>query len=130
MTTYPKDLRVSFSISQDNSDSYEFPNTSHSMHNEYGGAQWIRILEDVIKILEASYGYDIHSKVYYTVACPLFDHDLSPAPGRELNLSVFKEVIKRYPELNNGGEHQRSEIFYSTSEEDEEEENDEDSSNS
>ena len=86
--------------------------------------------QPVISYGLSSYGYDIHSKVYYTVACPLFDHDLSPAPGRELNLSVFKEVIKRYPELNNGGEHQRSEIFYSTSEEDEEEENDEDSSNS
>jgi len=128
METYPKDTRVSFSISQDNSDTDDYPNTSYSMHNEYGGAQWIKILEDVIKVLESSYGYEIRSKVHYVVEIPLFDHDLSSAPGRELNRKVFEEVLKRYPELNNNGEHKRSEFFYSTDEDDEED--DEDSSDS
>jgi len=120
---YEKDTRVSFSISQDNADD-DYPNSSYSMHNEYGFATWIQILEDVIKVLEASYGYDIRSKVYYAVELPLFDHDHSPAPGRELDRSVLKEVLKRYPELNNNGEHKASPSFFTTTEEDDEDSSD------
>jgi len=120
---YEKDTRVSFSISQDNDDS-DYPNTSHSVHNDYSGPTWMQIVEDILKTIEASYGYEIRSKVYYAVDCPLFDHDVSPAPGREIDSTLFKELLKRYPELNNNGEHKASAPFFTTTEEDDEDSSD------
>lgn len=120
---YEKDTRVSFSISQDNED-YDYPDTSHSMHNAYSGPTWMQIIEDVVKTLEASYGYEIRSKIYYAVDCPLFDHNVSPAPGRELDRSVLMDVLKRYPELNNNGEHKPMNSFFTTTEEDDEDSSD------
>ena len=121
--TYPKNTRVSFSISDDNDDQPDYPNTSYSMHNEYDGATWMQILEDVARVIETSYGYDIRSKIYYVVDNPLFDHNYSPAPGRELDRKVLKDLLKRYPELNNSGNHKDMDSFFTK-------EDDEDSSNS
>lgn len=107
-----KDTRVSFMISQDNDDIDDYPNTSHSMNNEYNGATWMQLVEDVVRIIEASYGYEIRSKIYYVVDLPLFDHNISPAPGREINRAVFMKLLKKYPELNNGGNHQDMDTFF------------------
>lgn len=100
-----KDTKVHFCITQDNSDLEEFPDTHFEMTNSYAGPQWIAIVEDVLKVLEASYGYPIRDKVYYAVSNPIFDHNYSPAPGRELDAGVLMDCIYERKDLNNGGEH-------------------------
>ena len=42
----------------------------------------------------------------YAVKCPVFDHDFSPAPGREIHKDKFLDLLSENPELNNGGKHQ------------------------
>lgn len=100
-----KDTTVSLSIQQDNSDLDDFPNTYINASWEYSDATWVQILEDIIKVLETQYGYDIKSKVYYVTKTPIFDHNYSSAPGRELDYETFMDVLEKYPGLNNGGEH-------------------------
>ena len=109
---YPKNTRVSFSISDDNDDQPEYPNTSYSMHNEYDGATWMQLIEDVARVIETSYGYDIRSKIYYVVDNPVFDHNYSPAAGREINRAMFMKLLEKYPELNNGGNHKDMDSFF------------------
>jgi len=101
-----KDTVVSFSIDQDNSDLEDFADTFVQIRNAYSGPTWMQILEDVIKVLETNYGYDIKSKVFYAIPIPIFDHNISPAPGRELDQKLFLELLEQNPELNNGGVHQ------------------------
>lgn len=110
--TMNKDTMVSFYIAQDNSDLAEYPNTMHQMQNEYNGPTWIEVLEDVIKVLEASYGYNIRDKVFYATEFPVFDHNISKAPGRELNLNVLLDLLMEVPELNNQGLHEPLDIFW------------------
>jgi hypothetical protein len=100
-----KDTTVHFCITEDNSDLQDFPDKHFELNNSYAGPQWIEIVEDVLKILEAAYGYPIRDKVYYSVQCPIFDHNHSPAPGRELYKKHFDEILDKHPELNNGGKH-------------------------
>jgi hypothetical protein len=100
-----KDTKVHFCITEDNSDLEEFPDTHFEMTASYAGPQWIAIVEDVLKVLEASYGYPIRDKVYYSVANPIFDHNISPAPGRELNAEVLEYLTYSYRKLNNNGKH-------------------------
>ena len=73
---------------------------------EYSGPTWIQIVEDLLKVLEVHYGYNIRDHVYYAVKCPVFDHDFSPAPGREIHKDKFLDLLSENPELNNGGKHQ------------------------
>jgi hypothetical protein len=101
-----KDTVVSFSIDQDNSDLEDFADTFVQMRHAYSGPTWIQILEDVIKVLEAQYGYPISEQVFYAVKNPMFDHNHSAAPGRELHQADFLRLLIENPELNNGGEHQ------------------------
>lgn len=101
-----KDTRVMFSIDQDNSDLTEFPDQHISQTMQYAGPTWIHILEDVIKVLETHFGYSIKDQVYYAVKFPIFDHNLSDAPGRELHQERFLELLSKHPELNNGGKHE------------------------
>lgn len=100
-----KDTVVSFSIDQDNSDLEDFADKYVQMRNAYSGPTWIEVLEDVIKTLESHYGYDIKSRVFYAVPFPIFDHNVSPAPGRELDRNIFLELLEQNPEINNGGVH-------------------------
>lgn len=100
-----KDTKVHFCITEDNSDLQDFPDKHFEMTNSYAGPQWIAIVEDVLKVLEASYGYPIRDKVYYAVANPIFDHNISPAPGRELDAGVLLGMIWNNKELNNYGDH-------------------------
>ena len=104
-TKMNKDTKVHFCITEDNSDLEEFPDKHFEMTNSYAGPQWIEIVEDVLKIVEAAYGYPIRDKVYYAVANPIFDHNYSPAPGRELDAGVLMDCIYERKDLNNGGEH-------------------------
>lgn len=104
-TKMNKDTTVHFCITEDNSDLQDFPDKHFEMTNSYAGPQWIEIVEDVLKVLEASYGYPIREKVYYAVDFPVFDHNYSPAPGRELNARVLMDCIYEHEELNNHGEH-------------------------
>ena len=104
-TKMNKDTTVHFCITEDNSDLQDFPDKRFELNNHYAGPQWIEIVEDVLKILEAAYGYPIRDKVYYSVQCPIFDHNHSPAPGRELNKKHFDTLLDNHPELNNGGKH-------------------------
>ena len=101
-----KDTTVSISIDQDNSDLEDFPDQSIQHTLKYSGPSWVQILEDLIKTLELHYGYPIREQVYYAVKHPMFDHNYSPAPGRELNQELFLKLLKDNPELNNGGEHE------------------------
>lgn len=101
-----KDTTVHFCITEDNSDLSDFADTHYEMTNSYAGPQWIAIVEDVLKVLEASYGYSIRDKVFYAVHNPIFDHDISSAPGRELDAAMFYDVLNNNPSLNNGGEHE------------------------
>lgn len=103
-----KDTKVHFCITEDNSDLQDFPDSHLEMIKDYAGPTWIEIVEDVLKLLEASYGYSIRDKVYYAVANPIFDHDYSPAPGREIDANVFYEVLNSNPSLNNHGQHKPS----------------------
>jgi hypothetical protein len=119
MAFYDKDTRVNFSINVDNSQS-EFPTKNNSYDSSYCIPTWVEILEDVIKVLEASYGYDISPKVYYIVDNPLWDHNYSPAPGREIDRKAFLELLEKHPELNNGGKHQPQAPFFTTTEDDDE----------
>jgi hypothetical protein len=64
------------------------------------------MLEDIIKVLELHYGYPIREQVFYAVKNPMFDHNLSAAPGRELHQDKFLGLLFDNPELNNGGKHQ------------------------
>lgn len=100
-----KDTTVNFSITQDNSDLADFPDQYISQTMQYADVTWVKVLEDVIKVLEVNYGYDIKSKVYYVVHNPVFDHNYSDAPGRELDSKLFMKVLEENPELNNGGKH-------------------------
>lgn len=109
-TKMNKDTKVHFCITEDNSDLQDFPDKTLEMNYSYAGPQWIEIVEDVLKLLEASYGYPIREKVYYVVKCPTFDHDLSPAPGRELDAEVFNELHYKHRELGNRGQHKPSEV--------------------
>ena len=101
-----KDTRVSFSIEVDNDELDNFPSTFRQQRLDYSCPSWVQIVEDVLKMLEAEFGYSIRDQVYYAVKCPLFDHNYSPAPGRELDQSKFLALLAKHPELNNGGEHQ------------------------
>jgi hypothetical protein len=103
-----KETTVNFEIITDNSDSLDYPDTVHSYRANFSGPTWIQIVEEVLKVLEASYGYPIRSQVYYSVKCPVFDHDYASAPGREIDRDIFQQLLKNYPELNNGGEHEPS----------------------
>lgn len=109
-TKMNKDTKVHFCITEDNSDLQDFPDKTLEMNYSYAGPQWIEIVEDVLKILEASYGYPIRDKVYYAVQFPIFDHNISPAPGRELSSSVLQDLIYEHEELANGGKHKPSEV--------------------
>lgn len=109
-TKMNKDTKVHFCITEDNSDLQDFPDKTLEMNYSYAGPQWIEIVEDVLKILEASYGYPIRDKVYYAVQFPIFDHNISPAPGRELSDSVLQDLIYEHEELANGGKHKPSEV--------------------
>ena len=101
-----KETAVTISIDQDNSDLEDFPNQYIQQRMEYSGATWIKVLEDLIKVLELHYGYPISENVFYAVNFPMFDHNLSAAPGRELYRDMFLNLLELNPELNNGGEHQ------------------------
>lgn len=105
-----KDTTVSLSINQDNSDLEDFPDQYIGQTMKYSGPTWTQILEDILKVMEVHFGYNIRDHVYYAVACPMFDHNYSPAPGRELHMDKFLELLKANPELNNGGEHQPSSL--------------------
>lgn len=107
-TKMNKDTKVHFCITEDNSDLQDFPDSHLEMIKDYAGPQWIEIVEDVLKLLEASYGYSIRDKVYYVVQNPIFDHNISPAPGREIDANVFYEVLNNNPSLNNNGQHKPS----------------------
>ena len=109
-TKMNKDTKVHFCITEDNSDLQDFPDKTLEMNYSYAGPQWIEIVEDVLKLLEASYGYPIREKVYYVVQNPIFDHNISPAPGRELSASVLQDLIYEHEELANGGQHKPSEV--------------------
>ena len=111
-----KDTVVSFSIDQDNSDLEDFADKYVQMRHAYSGPSWIQILEDVIKVLETHYEYDIKSHIYYAVKFPVFDHNYSPAPGREIDKKLFLELLEKNPELNNNGEHKPMESFCSAEE--------------
>lgn len=100
-----KDTVVTISIDQDNHDLADFPDSYVQQRNAYSGPTWMEVLEDLIKVLELHYGYGIREHVYYAVNFPIFDHNVSPAPGRELNQDLFMELLQDNPELNNGGEH-------------------------
>jgi hypothetical protein len=101
-----KDTVVTISIDQDNSDLADFPDSYVQQRNQYSGPTWIEMLEDIIKVLELHYGYPIREQVFYAVKNPMFDHDLSAAPGRELHQEDFLSLLKLNPGLNNGGKHQ------------------------
>jgi hypothetical protein len=101
-----KDTSVTITIDQDNSDLEDFPNQYIQQRLEYSGPTWIQIVEDLLKVLEVHYGYNIRDHVYYAVKCPVFDHDFSPAPGREIHKDKFLDLLSENPELNNGGKHQ------------------------
>lgn len=103
-----KDTTVHLCITEDNSDLQDFPDVHLEFTNSYAGPTWIEIVEDVLKLLEASYGYPIRNQVYYAVKNPLFDHNFSHAPGRELNADVLQDLIYEHEELANGGKHQPS----------------------
>jgi hypothetical protein len=100
-----KDTRVSFSIEDNNDDLEGFPTTYRQQHIDYSCPTWIQIVEDVLKMLEVEFGYPIRSQVYYSVMFPVFDHNYSYAPGRELDQKKFLELLAENPEINNGGEH-------------------------
>jgi hypothetical protein len=100
-----KDTTVTFTIDQDNSDLEDFPDQFIQQTMKYSGPTWIQIVEDLLKVLEVHYGYSIRDRVYYAVQVPMLDHNYSAAPGRELALDLFNEVLADNPELNNGGEH-------------------------
>lgn len=100
-----KDTRVTFCVEVDNSDLDDFPSTHRQQQLSYDCPNWVQIVEDVLKLLEAEFGYPIREQVYYAVKIPIFDHNFSAAPGRELNQKLFKKLLKEHPELNNGGEH-------------------------
>jgi len=101
-----KDTSVTITIDQDNSDLEDFPNQYIQQRLEYSGPTWIQIVEDLLKVLEVHYGYNIRDHVYYAVKCPVFDHDFSPAPGREIHKDKFLDLLSENPELNNGGKHE------------------------
>ena len=100
-----KSTTVHFCITEDNSDLQDFPDKHFEMTNSYAGPQWIEIVEDVLKVLESSYGYPLRERVYYAVDFPIFDHNISPAPGRELDVRVLMDCIYERKDLNNHGEH-------------------------
>lgn len=101
-----KDTTVTFSIEQDNSDLEDFTDQYIQQTMKYSGPTWIQIVEDLLKVLEVHYGYSIREHVYYSVQCPMFDHNLSPAPGRELDQKQFLNLLDLNEEINNGGKHQ------------------------
>ena len=101
-----KDTELNISIYQDNSDLEDFPDSSISHRLKYSGPTWIQMLEDVIRTLELHFGYPIKDHVYYAVKCPMFDHNLSAAPGREMHQDKFLDLLSENPELNNGGKHE------------------------
>lgn len=103
-----KDTRVSFTIEVDNDELDDFPSTYRHQHLDYSCPTWVQIVEDVLKMLEAEFGYSIRDHVYYAVKNPLFDHNYSPAPGREIDQGRFLSLLAQHPELNNGGEHEPS----------------------
>jgi hypothetical protein len=101
-----KDTAVTITIDQDNSDLEDFPNQYIQQRMEYSGTTWMKVLEDIIKVIEVHYGYSIKENVFYAVNFPMFDHNHSSAPGRELKREEFLRLLSEHPELNNGGEHQ------------------------
>lgn len=111
-----KDTVVSISIDQDNSDLADFPDQYIQQRMSYSCTTWMQMLEDLIKVLELHYGYSIRKNVFYAVNFPMFDHNHSAAPGRELKKVEFLQLLAEHPELNNGGEHQPMESYFSSEE--------------
>lgn len=58
------------------------------------GTTWINIVEHFLQFLEGHYGYNIRDQVYYSVAAPFNDPDVSRAAGREMDRSVFESILK------------------------------------
>jgi hypothetical protein len=111
-----KDTTVSISIDQDNSDLSDFPDQYIQQRMSYSCATWMQMLEDLIKVLELHYGYSIRENVFYAVNFPMFDHNHSSAPGRELKKVEFLQLLAEHPELNNGGKHQPMESCFDSEE--------------
>ena len=111
-----KDTVVSISIDQDNSDLADFPDQYIQQRMSYSCTTWMQMLEDLIKVLELHYGYSIRENVFYAVNYPMFDHNHSAAPGRELKKAEFLQLLAEHPELNNGGEHQPMESCFDSEE--------------
>lgn len=72
-----------------------YPNVSNRLSLTFEeGNTWINIVEHFLQFLEGHYGYDIREQVYYSVAAPFNDPDVSRASGREMDRKVFESILK------------------------------------
>ena len=62
------------------------------------GCTWIEVVEHFLHFLEAQYGYDLRSQVYYSLLMPTNNYDMTKAVGREMNRNVFESLLKKHGE--------------------------------
>ena len=74
----------------------------HTLTFEPHEGTWMEVIDRVIEEIEKHYGYDIKSRVYYSVEFPLnnLDHEGKPMAGygRCLNDEVLQQLLLAFPQ--------------------------------
>ena len=74
----------------------------HTLTIEPHEGTWMEVIDRVIEEIEKHYGYDIKSRVYYSVEFPLnnLDHEGKPMAGygRCLNDEVLQQLLLAFPQ--------------------------------
>ena len=74
----------------------------HTLTIEPHEGTWMEVIDRVIEEIEKHYGYDIKSRVYYSVEFPLNDLDHEGKPmagyGRCLNDEVLQQLLLAFPQ--------------------------------
>jgi hypothetical protein len=74
----------------------------HTLTIEPNEGTWMEVIDRVIEEIEKHYGYDIKSRVYYSVEFPFNDLDYEGKPmagyGRCLNDEVLQQLLLAFPQ--------------------------------
>jgi hypothetical protein len=74
----------------------------HTLTIEPHEGTWMEVIDRVIEEIEKHYGYDIKSRVYYSVEFPVNDLDAEGKPmagyGRCLNDEVLQQLLLAFPQ--------------------------------
>lgn len=76
----------------------EFVPEQHDVLISPHDGTWMEVLDQILDVMSAHYGYNIKEQVYYSVAFPLNDPECA-GYGRSLNDVVLQKLLLSYPEV-------------------------------